>query len=297
MADSLLARYRKDHGAGHGRSAFRSGERRRCARRATISPKCLRCWVFGRCGTTRHAASSTSSRSRWPNSAGPVSTSPCGSPASSGTPSRTWSRCSTTRCARREPRRTRRGELRARARGRRHRRAWRPTPRHHKGFRLQAGHLRRRAAAADRQPQLARRRRPRRGLHRLGRLRVRPRPRRRARRRRHEPAIPPNRGGRQEHRHPRTRHRRLRRLLPVPRRNGGHRAGADGQGARRVHRRQHPAGRRAHPHAVGGDHAGVPGPGGQPAVDDGHASARLQGRVRDGRHRRLPVRLRRHRAG
>ena len=101
-----------------------------------------------------------------------------------------------------EPRRTRRGELRSRPRGRRHRRARRPTPRHHKGFRFQAGHVRGRAAAADRQPQLARRRRSRAGLHRLGWLRLRPRPRRRARRRRHEPAVPPNRGGRQEHRHP-----------------------------------------------------------------------------------------------
>ncbi len=68
-----------------------------------------------------------------------------------------------------------------------------------------------------------------------------------------------------------------------------------GQGAGRIHRRQHPAGRRAHPHPVRGDHAGVPGPGGQPALDDGDAPARLQGRVRDGRDRRLPVRLRRHR--
>ena len=63
-----------------------------------------------------------------------------------------------------------------------------------------------------------------------------------------------------------------------------------------LHRRQHPARRGAHPHAVGGDHAGVPGPRGQPALDDRDAQARLQGRVRDGRHRRLPVRLRRHRA-
>jgi cobaltochelatase CobN len=56
-----------------------------------------------------------------------------------------------------------------------------------------------------------------------------------------------------------------------------------------------PARRGAHPHAVRGDHAGVPRPRGQPAVDDGDAQARLQGRVRDGRDRRLPVRLRRDR--
>ena len=101
-----------------------------------------------------------------------------------------------------EPRGTRRGELRPRPRGGRHRRAWRPTPCHHKGFRFQAGHLRGRATPADRQPELAGRRGSRTGLHRLGRLRLRSRPRRRTGRRRHEPAIPPNRCGRQEHRHP-----------------------------------------------------------------------------------------------
>ena len=53
---------------------------------------------------------------------------------------------------------------------------------HHKNFRLQAGYLRRGPAAADRQPQLARRCRPRRGVHRVGRLRVRPRPGRQRRR-------------------------------------------------------------------------------------------------------------------
>ena len=136
------------------------------------------------------------------------------------------------RPARRRARRTGRGQLRPRPRAGRPRRARRPTPRHHKDLRLQAGHLRRRPAAADRQPELARRRRPRRGVHRVGRLRLRPRPRRRARHRRHEPRIPPDRGGGQEHRHPRTRHRRLRRLLPVPRRHGRHRARADRQGAR-----------------------------------------------------------------
>ena len=47
--------------------------------------------------------------------------------------------------------------------------------------------------------------------------------------------------------------------------------------------------------AVRGDRAGLPGPGGQPALDRGDAPARLQGRVRTGRHRGLPVRLRRHR--
>ena len=42
--------------------------------------------------------------------------------------------------------------------------------------------------------------------------------------------------------------------------------------------------------------ARVPHPGGEPQVDRGHAAPRLQGRLRDGGHGRLPVRLRRHRA-
>ena len=46
--------------------------------------------------------------------------------------------------------------------------ARRPTAFHHKDFRFQAGNLRGRAVAADRQPQLARRRRPRRRCTRLG---------------------------------------------------------------------------------------------------------------------------------
>ena len=70
--------------------------------------------------------------------------------------------------------------VRAHAR-RRPRRARRPAARHDADLRLQAGRLRAGPAAADRQPQLARRRRPRRGLRGLGRLRLRPRPRRAAR--------------------------------------------------------------------------------------------------------------------
>ena len=53
------------------------------------------------------------------------------------------------------------------------------------------------------------------------------------------------------------------------------------------------AGRGADPLAHRGDRAGVPGPGGQPAVDRGDAAARLQGRVRAGRDGRLPLRIRR----
>ena len=107
--------------------------------------------------------------------------------------------------------------------------------------------------------------------------------------------LPADRGGGQEHRHPRARHRRLRRLLPVPRRHGRHRAGADRKGTRRLHRRQHPPRRRAHPHAVGGDHSRVPRPRRQSPMDQRDAAARLQGRLRDGRDRRLSVRIRRHR--
>ena len=54
---------------------------------------------------------------------------------------------------------------------------------------------------------------------------------------------------------------------------------------------------RAHPHPRRGDEAGVPRPRGQPALDRRDAAPRLQGRVRAGGHRRLPLRLRRHRRG
>ena len=51
--------------------------------------------------------------------------------------------------------------------------------------------------------------------------------------------------------------------------------------------------RGAHPDAGRGDQAGVPGPGGEPEVDRRDAAPRLQGSVRAGGHRGLPVRLRR----
>ena len=54
------------------------------------------------------------------------------------------------------------------------------------------------------------------------------------------------------------------------------------------------SGRGADPVADRGDRPGVPGAGGQPALDRRDAAARLQGRVRAGRDRRLPLRLRRH---
>ena len=67
-----------------------------------------------------------------------------------------------------------------------------------------------------------------------------------------------------------------------------------GKAPGRLHRRQHPPGRGAHPVADRGDRAGVPVPGGEPALDRRDAPARLQGRVRAGGHGGLPVRLRRH---
>ena len=64
---------------------------------------------------------------------------------------------------------------------------------------------------------------------------------------------------------------------------------------RRLHRRLGPAGPGAHPDPGRGDPAGVPVPRGQPAVAGRDGQARVQGRVRDGRYRGLPVRLRRDR--
>ena len=46
-----------------------------------------------------------------------------------------------------------------------------------------------------------------------------------------------------------------------------------------------------------GGRSGRADPGGQPPLDRGDGAPRLQGRVRDGGHRRLPLRLRRHRQG
>ena len=163
-----------------------------------------------------------------------------------------------------------------------------------KDLRLQARHLRRRPAAARRLPELARRRRPRRGLHHLGRLRLRPRAGRRPRPRRDGGRLPAHRRRGQEHRHPRARHRRLRRLLPVPRRHDRDGPRAHRQRAGRLRRRLHAPRGRPHPHPARGDVARVPRPRGQPALDGGHAPARVQGRVRDGRDRRLPLRLGRH---
>ena len=73
----------------------------------------------------------------------------------------------------RRPRRARRHELRQKARRRREERGRGRTPLDHAHLRLQARRLRRRSAPPDGRPQLAHRRGPRRGLRRLGRLRLR----------------------------------------------------------------------------------------------------------------------------
>jgi cobaltochelatase CobN len=113
--------------------------------------------------------------------------------------------------------------------------------------------------------------------------------------RRHGGVVPADLGRRQEPGHQGARHRRLRRLLPVPRRHGGHGPVAD---------RVEPGGLRGRlgaarpgedPYPRRGDAPGVPRPGGEPAMDRRDAAARLQGRVRAGRDRRLSVRLRRDR--
>ena len=187
-----------------------------------------------------------------------------------------------------------RPELRAGARRRGHRRARRPAARHGPYLRLQAGGVRGGAAAADRRPQLAPRRRPRRGVRGVGRLRLRARARRAGGARGHGDGVPADRRGREERGHPRARPRRRRRLLPVPRRHGRHGAAPDGRQPRGVRRRLRHPGPGEDPDAGRGDPPGLPRPRGQPALDGGDAAARLQGRLRDGGDRRLPLRLRRH---
>src|SRR5450759_492950 len=62
-----------------------------------------------------------------------------------------------------------------------------------------------------------------------------------------------------------------------------------------VRRRLRAAGRGEDPDAAGGDAPRLPVPGGQPALDRGHAAARFQGCLRVGRDGGLPVRVRRDR--
>ena len=298
LADSLLARHLADDGRVPAlRRADRVGHLARCARRATTSPRSSRCSAAARCGTTPRAGSPASRSSRWPSSAGRASTSRV---RISG-----FFRDAFPHVDRAARRRDRRGGragraaesnyVRAHAASRR-RRARRPAARDHPHLRLQAGRLRRRPAAADRRAQLARRRRPRRGVRGVGRLRLRPRARR-------------ARGARPDME---TAFRRI----AVAAKNLDTREhdivdsddyfqyhGGMVAMVRALTGRSPAAyvGDSAvpdaveDPHAGRGDPAGVPRPGGQPALDRGDAAARLQGRVRAGRDRRLPVRLRRHR--
>ena len=109
------------------------------------------------------------------------------------------------------------------------------------------------------------------------------------------PLLPHRRGG-EEPGQPGTRHLRLRRLPPGARRDGGHRAGPAGRGGAPGLLR-----RFGRPRTAPGPDPGRGGPprravpGAQPPLDLGHDAPRLQGSLRDGRHRRLPLRLRRHR--
>ncbi len=111
---------------------------------------------------------------------------------------------------------------------RRRRRAGRGCPpRRLPRLRLEARRLRRGPPGADRRAAVERPRRPRRGLSRMGRLRLFPRGRGGARARAVRDPARPGRGGGAEPGQPRARPARLRRLLPVRGRRGGrHRAPA-----------------------------------------------------------------------
>ncbi len=280
-----------------GRWACRSGAPPRCAPPATTSPRCSRCSASARSGTRRHAAvSGLRAGRRSASSAGRASTSPSGSAASSGTRSRTWSPCSTTRCGWWPGWTSRTSRITS-------------APTHGPTWPVHGDERRATTRIFGSKP----------GAYGAGLL-----PLIDARNWRDDAdlaevytawggfAYGRDLDGRearadmetayrriavaaQEHRHPRARHRRLRRLLPVPRRHGRDRPGADRPRPARLHRRLHPPGRRPHPVAGRGDRAGIPGPGRQPALGRGDEASRLQGRVRAGRHRGLPVRLRRHR--
>ena len=120
-------------------------------------------------------------------------------------------------------------------------RARRRAPRHHAHLRLQARRLRRRLLPLIDGRQLARRRRPRRGLRACGAASPTAAsldgvPARGDM----ERAYRADRGRGEEHRHPRARHRRLRRLLPVPRRHDRHRPRADRHARPGLHRRLAP---------------------------------------------------------
>ena len=109
---------------------------------------------------------------------------------------------------------------------------------------------------------------------------------------------PPRRGraGAAQPGQPRARHPRQRRLLPVRGRPHRGRAPPLGRAARGLPQRPLAPRDAAHRHAEGGDRAHRAGARGQPQVARGRDAPRLQGRLRDRRDGRLPVRLRRDRA-
>ena len=181
MADSLLERYLADTASGPDRSACRCGAPRRCAPPATTSPRCSRCSAYGRSGTTPPAGSSTLEA---------IPLAELGRPRIDVTvrisgffrdafPHVVTMLDDAVQLVAGLDEPAEQNYVRAHAQADL-RRARRRTSLHDTDLRLQARHVRRRPPAADRQPQLARRRRPRRGLHGVGRLRLRPRPRRRA---------------------------------------------------------------------------------------------------------------------
>ncbi len=94
---------------------------------------------------------------------------------------------------------------------------------------------------------------------------------------------------------PRARHLRLRRLLPVPRRHDRRDPRPDRREPGGVLRRYLRARSRPRPRPGRRGEARLPLPRGEPEVDRLRHAARLQGGLRNGRHRRLPVWLRGHR--
>ena len=248
MAESLVDALPRATTAGPTRaaSACRCGAPARCAPPATTSPRC-----FALLGV-RPVWDEASRRVAKPRGDRPRRTGP---PAHRRhrahlrlLPRRVPARpgaCSTTRCSWSPPSTSPRSRTSSRARTPTAGTA--TTPATMRIFGSKPGTYGAGLLQLDRLPQLARRRRPRRGLLHLGRLRLRPRHRRRPRSRRHGGRVPADRGRGEEHRHPRARHRRLRRLLPVPRRHGRDRPGADRRVTGRLRRRLDPTRRRSAP--------------------------------------------------
>ena len=111
---------------------------------------------------------------------------------------------------------------------------------------------------------------------------------------RHAPPLRGHRRGREEPGQPRARHFRLRRLPPGARRDGGHHPLPDRSRPQGVVRRLGGSRPPAGPFTGRRGGAGRPHSRRQSPLDRGHAAPWLQRGVRDGGHRRLSVRLRRH---